>query len=319
MKKRPEFQRDTTPAPHDSNGARDARRRALRAALACAALGTPAVSFAAAGASTRPVSASGEVSGVALVLGGGGCRRYGHIGVLRVLEASGMRPDLVVGSSVGSLVGAFYAAGMSAAEIERHGEGMSPNLLRNWIFPGLGLFGGDGIARFVDEHIGVRSIGALPTRFAAVATDLLSGGAIVLTEGPLGRAVQASSSAPGILEPVRRDGRYLVDGNLAAPVPVDIARRLGAKRVVAVDVSFPLEQADLNDPFDALYQGFSILTRHIALEERARADLLIAPELPKHNDMSAPTLKSLVAAGEAAALRVLPELRRVFAIAGRAA
>jgi NTE family protein len=250
---------------------------------------------------------------VALVLGGGGCRGYGHIGVLRVLEKQGFKPDLVVGSSVGALVGAFYAAGMSADEIERYGDRMTPNMLRGWIFPRLGFFSGSGIRSFVSEHIGEKAIESLPTRFAAIATDLLSGSIKVLDRGDLGLAVQASASAPGLLEPVRLDGRPYVDGNLSAPVPVDAARRLGATRVVAVDVTFPPEQADLNDPFDALYQGFSILTRKLAEEERSRADVLLLPPIPEHNDMKASTLKSIVAAGERAATDALPALTRLFA------
>lgn len=87
-----------------------------------------------------------------------------------------------------------------------------------------------------------------------------------------------------------------------------LAGRLGAKRVIAVDVTFPPEQADLGDPFDALSQGFSILTRNLALEERARADLIIEPKLPEHHDMSRATLKALVDAGERAALEAMPKL-----------
>ena len=269
--------------------------------LAAAALAT----------SARP-RAQARPGTVALVLGGGGCRGYGHIGVLRVLEKQGFKPDLVVGSSVGALVGAFYAAGMSAYEIERYGDRMTPNMLRSWIFPGLGFFSGSGIRRFVAEHAGTRPIELLPTRFAAIATDLLSGEMKVLDRGDLGLAVQASASAPGLLEPVRLDGRPYVDGNLSAPVPVDAARRLGAARVLAVDVTFPPEQADLNDPFDALYQGFSILTRKLAEEERARADVLLLPPIPEHNDMKPATLKAIVAAGEGAATAALPGLRKLF-------
>ena len=250
---------------------------------------------------------------VALALGGGGCRGYGHIGVIRVLEKNGLKPDLVVGSSAGSLVGALYAAGMSADKLEFYGQGMSPNLLRNWVFPKLGLFGGGRIRRFVVDRVGARNIEALPMRFAAVATDLKSGALVVIDQGDLGLAVQASSSAPGLLEPVLTGGRLLVDGNLSAPVPVVAARRLGAHRVIAVDVSFPPEQADLSDPYDALYQGFSILTRKLALEERAGADLSIEPQLPEHHAMSAATLKELVQAGERAALEALPKLRALFA------
>jgi NTE family protein len=258
----------------------------------------------------RARAASG---GIALVLGGGGCRGYGHIGVIRVLEANGLKPDLVVGSSVGSLVGALYASGMRAEELERHGERVNPNLLRDWIFPKLGLFGGEGIARFVRERVKAPDIESLPLRFAAVATDLRSGEAVILERGDLGRAVQASSSAPGLLEPVTLAGRLLVDGNLAAPVPVAAARRLGARKVIAVDVTFPPLEADLADPFDALYQAFSILTRRLALEERSRADLVLEPRLQGHPEhMSRAMIRAMTEAGERAALEALPKLRALF-------
>ena len=254
---------------------------------------------------------------VALALGGGGCRGHGHIGVIRVLEKSGLKPDLVVGSSAGSLVGALYAAGMSADEMEYYGQRMSPNLLRDWVFPKLGLFGGSRIRRFVADRVGARTIESLPMRFAAVATNLKTGALVALDTGDLGLAVQASSSAPGLLEPVSIGGQLLVDGNLSAPVPVVAARRLGARHVVAVDVTFPPELADLSDPFDALYQGFSILTRKLAIEERVVADLVIEPKLPEHHDMSTVTLKALVEAGERAALEAMPKLRALFAAAER--
>lgn len=274
--------------------------------------------LAAAGTLTAPLAnarAAASKPGTALVLGGGGCRGYGHIGVLRVLERERLKPDLIVGSSVGSLVGAFYAAGTPVEQIERFGRRMKPNTLRDWIFPKLGVFGGAGIRRFVTQRIGVRTIESLPARFAVVATDLRNGAVTILERGDLGRAVQASSSAPGLLEPVRIGSRLLVEGNLSAAVPVDAAKKLGATRVVAVDVTFPPEQADLDDPFDALYQGFSILTRKLALEERRRADLLIEPNLPEHNDMSQQTVSALIDAGERAGIAALPALRKIFSSA----
>lgn len=279
------------------------RRRLLAAALAGAA----------SGALARPAHAATPGTGVALVLGGGGCRGFGHIGVLRALARHGLKPDLVVGSSAGALVAAFYAAGMDADAIEREGSRMSLNLLRDWIFPGLGLFGGARIRQFVVERVGERAIESLSIRYAAVTTDLRSGAMRVLDRGDLGLAVQASSSAPGLIEPVRLDGRLYVDGNLSAPLPVAAARGLGARRVIAVDVTFPPEQADLDDPFDALYQGFSILTRRLALDARRNADLVLAPVLPEHNDMKPATREALVSAGEASVEAALPRLRRVFA------
>lgn len=278
------------------------RRRVLGAALAGVAAGALA-----------PSTRAAKPGGVALVLGGGGCRGFGHIGVLRALARHGLKPDFVVGSSAGALVGALYAGGMDADAIEREGARMSLNLLRDWIFPGLGLFGGARIRQFVVDRVGERSIESLPVRYAAVATDLRSGAMRVLDRGDLGLAVQASSSAPGLIEPVRIDGRLYVDGNLSAPVPVAAAGGLGARRVIAVDVTFPPEQANLDDPFDALYQGFSILTRRLALEARRSADLVLAPALPAHNDMKPATREALVAAGERSVEAALPRLRKAFA------
>jgi NTE family protein len=249
---------------------------------------------------------------VALVLGGGGCRGYSHIGVLRVMEREGLKPDLIVGSSAGSIVAALYAAGLSAGAIERLGARLNPNMLRDWVFPRLGIFSGTGIARFVRAHAGDRRIESLPLRFAAVATDLRNGERVILDNGDIGLAVQASSSMPGLLEPVRFGPRLLVDGNIASPVPVDAARKLGAKRVVAVDVTFPPGQADLSDPFDAIYQGFSILTRKLALEERASAELSIEPQIAEHHEMSTQVIAQHISAGEQAATAALPRLRRLF-------
>jgi NTE family protein len=264
----------------------------------------------------RAVARPSSPGGVALVLGGGGCRGYGHIGVIRALEKNGLRPALVVGSSAGSLVGALYAAGLTADQLEALGNRLTPNLLRDWIFPKLGIFGGDAIRRFVIEAVGERTIESLPMRFAAVATDLRSGVEKVFDRGDLGLAVQASSSAPGLMEPARIGGGFYVDGNISSPVPVGAARQLGAGRVLAVDVTFPPEQANLADPFDALYQAFSILTRRIAIEDRAGADVLIEPNIPEHHDMSAATLKALVDAGERSVLAALPTLRTLFARPG---
>lgn len=251
--------------------------------------------------------------GVALVLSGGGCRGYSHIGVLRVLHREGLKPDLVVGSSSGALVGVLYAAGVSTDRMAGLGERLSANLLRDWIFPRLGLFGGGAFANFVRNQVGPRTIEQLPMRFAAVATDLRNGDMVVLDRGDAGTAVQASGSVPGLLEPVHSGARLCVDGNLSSPVPVRAARTLGAARVVAVDVTFPPADANLEDPIDALYQGFSILTRRLAVEERAGADLVIEPAIPEYHDMSERVIHEHIQAGEAAAVSAIPAMKRLFA------
>lgn len=257
-----------------------------------------------------PVSAGTRT---ALVLSGGGCRGYSHVGVLQVMHEAGLKPDLVVGSSSGALVGALYAAGVPVDRMAALGERLSANLLRDWIFPRLGIFGGGSIAKFVHEEVGERTVESLPMRFAAIATDLRNGDMVVLDRGDVATAVQASGSAPGLLEPVRLGDRLCVDGNLSSPVPVRAARALGAAKVVAVDVTFPPIDADLKDPFDALYQGFSILTRRIALEERTGADVVIEPAIPPYHDMSERVIREHIEAGRTAAKSVLPRLQELLA------
>lgn len=278
------------------------RRRAFLT-LPLAALATP----------PRGLHAASSGSKGALVLSGGGCRGYSHIGVLQVLQEAGLQPDLVVGSSSGALVGALYAAGVPVGRMASLGERLSANLLRDWIFPRLGIFGGGSIAKFIRTEVGERTLESLPLRFAAIATDLRNGDMVVLDRGDVATAVQASGSVPGLLEPVRLGGRMCVDGNLSSPVPVRAAKALGAGKVVAVDVTFPPTDADLKDPFDALYQGFSILTRRIALEERRAADVVIEPAIPPYHDMSDEVIRQHVEAGRAAAESALPRLRRLFA------
>lgn len=264
---------------------------------------------------TRPETSSRPVS-VALVLGSGGCRGHAHIGVIRVLEEHGLRPDLVVGSSAGSLVGALYAAGLGAHELEKYGGQMDSQMMREWKVPRLGMFGGDRISRFVNARVGRRTIASLPTRYAAVATDLRTGELVTLDSGDLATAVQASSSAPGLLEPVSIGKRLCVDGSLVAPVPVAIAHSLGARAVIACDVTFPPLEADLMDPFDALYQGFSILTRRLAVQQRTAADVVIAPRIPVHRDMKAATVAALMYAGETATRDNLDAIKALFVRAG---
>src|SRR5688572_9209348 len=223
------------------------RRRLLKAAAAvlCAGSGS---ALANSGGAREVLHSIAKPARVALVLGGGGCRGYSHIGVLRALEAAGHRPDLIVGSSVGSLVGALYAGGMTASGLERDGRSLDTNTLRRWTWPDLGIFSGAAIAHFVKARISKATIEELDTRFAAVATDLSTGELVVLYRGEIGRAVQASGSLPGLFEPVRLEGRLCVDGNLVAPVPVSVARSLGAVRVVAVDITFPPAEASLGNP-----------------------------------------------------------------------
>lgn len=252
---------------------------------------------------------------VALVLSGGAARAFAHIGVLRVLEREGLRPDLVVGSSAGAIVGAYYASGRSVAEIEALAARLDLStlidieplrlVLGGW---GLGLAKGERLEAFLRETIPL-PLQSLPMRFAAVATDLQSGEQVVLNRGDTARALRASTAVPALYEPVHAAGRLLGDGQITSPLPVDAARLLGASVVIAVDVVYPPKYASVSNPLYVLLQAITIATYRLLEQERGRADLVITPTIGSTDDLVLSDRAWLIAAGEAAAEQALPALR----------
>ncbi|NTX99978.1 patatin-like phospholipase family protein [Deinococcus sp. JMULE3] len=172
-----------------------------------------------------------------LVLGGGGARGLAHIGVWRVLEEHGLTPGVLAGTSMGGLVGAFIAAGYSADEMERLSRGVSWRRLLD-LRPGPGLVRSGVVSAWLADHLPA-TFEELRVPLAVTATDLRSGRAVYLQRGNLHDALRATSAYPGAVEPVALDGMLLSDGGILNQVPVDAARFLGARRVLAVDVTAP--------------------------------------------------------------------------------
>ena len=182
-----------------------------------------------------PVAKARPVIG--LVLGGGAAKGFAHIGVIKALEAQGIKPDLVIGTSAGSLIGALYAAGKSGFELQALAIPLNEFQVSDWVLPDRGMIKGEALARFVNTAVGNRPLEKLPRKFGVVATDLASGEPIVFRSGDTGTAVRASSSVPGVFQPVSIRGHEYVDGGLSSPVPVRFAREMGATFVIAVDIS----------------------------------------------------------------------------------
>jgi len=212
-------------------------------------------------------------------LGGGAARGFAHIGVIQVLEEAGIRPDLVIGTSAGSLVAALYAAGMTGHELAALASGMDESALTDWSFPGRGLIRGEALARYVREKTGNLLIEQMHLPLGIVATDLSSGEGIVFRSGDTGAAVRASSAVPAVFQPVKIGLREYVDGGLVAPVPVRYARQMGAEMVLAVDISSPPDVAVPQDAMRMLMQTFSIMGRSITQMELREADVVLRPKL----------------------------------------
>ncbi len=174
-----------------------------------------------------------------LVLSGGAVRGAAHLGVLQVLDEEGIRPDLVVGASVGSLVGGLYCAGLSPVELQQIGKEMHWGRLGRLVRPDLGFFDISRMEDIIDELTGGVTIEEIEIPFAAVAVDILTRELIVLRQGPLARAIRASASLPGIFTPLEDDDRLLIDGGALNNLPVYVAQDMGADYLIAVDLVPP--------------------------------------------------------------------------------
>jgi len=245
---------------------------------------------------------------IGLALGGGAARGFAHIGVIQVLEEAGIRPDLVVGTSAGSLVAALYASGKPGSELVKLADTMDEAAITDWSFPGRGLIRGEALARYVREQTGGRTIERMALPLGIVATDLDSGAAILFERGDPGIAVRASSAVPAVFQPVRIGNREYVDGGLVSPVPVRFARQMGAELVIAVDISAVPDGNPTGDPMRMLLQTFAIMGRSINAFELRDADLVLRPALPGVSGADFAARKRAIQAGREAALAGLAEL-----------
>jgi NTE family protein len=250
---------------------------------------------------------------IGLALGGGAARGFAHIGVIQVLEEAGIRPDLVVGTSAGSLVAALHASGKGGAELAALALAMDETVFADWSFPGRGLLRGEALARYVREQTAGRMIEQMRLPLGIVATDLGSGEPILFQRGDTGLAVRASSAVPAVFLPVRISGREYVDGGLVAPVPVRFARQMGAEVVVAVDISAVPDGAPTGDAVAMLLQTFTIMGRSINQYELRDADVVMRPSLAGVSSADFGARRRSIDAGREAALAALARLRERIA------
>jgi len=250
---------------------------------------------------------------VALALGGGATRGFAHIGVIKALEAHGIQADIVVGTSAGSLVGALYAAGDSGSDLQRVALNLDDSAVADWALPDRGFIKGDALQNFVNRAVQNRPLEKLNKPFAVVVTDLRSGSAVVFRTGNTGMAVRASSSVPGVFQPVIINGREYVDGGLVSPVPVRAARELGADVVIAVDISSKPQFGRTRDSVDVLLQTFTIMGQSIARFELAEAELVIRPDISKLSGTDFDSRHLAILEGERAGLAAVPLIRRKIA------
>lgn len=246
---------------------------------------------------------------IGLALGGGAARGFAHIGVLEVLQEQGIQPDLVVGTSAGSLVAALYASGKTPQELADLAQNLDESSLTDWMFPGRAVMRGEALARFVRSQTGGLPIERMKIPLGIVATDLNTGQSILFQRGDVGAAVRASSAVPAVFEPVRMGGHEYVDGGLSAPVPVHFARDMGADLVIAVDISASTRGNPTGNATQMLLQTFAIMGKNINRYELQGADVVVRPKLDGVSGTDFSSRRLAVLAGREAMLSQLPQLR----------
>jgi len=252
---------------------------------------------------------------VALVLGSGGPRGYAHIGVIKVLEEAGVQVDLVVGSSVGSLVGAFWAAGYDAAQLDATANSGGPlTLFDPSPFADRGWIHGQRLQDYVNGRLGNASLEQLPRRLIVAATRRDDKQPVFFERGNVGLAVRASSAVAGVISPVGIQGIEYEDADESLPVAVRAARQAGAQFVIAVDVSAHAGKAPAGTSA-ALLDRDARRRGRIDPETRL-ADFVIHPDMAYAAGPRASYFVQARMAGEATAGRLLPELMRKMALAG---
>ena len=251
---------------------------------------------------------------IALVLGSGGPRGFAHIGVIKVLEENGIHPDLIIGSSVGAMVGALYASGLDASTLERMAHEIK--VLEFFEFstitgnPATGMM----VQQYVNEHVRGRTIEQLPIAFAAAATRLPDRKLVLFNRGDTGLAVRASGASPGQFAPVKIGDAMYVDGDEVSPVPIHAARMLGAKVVIAVDVSAYAEDTPPGVPQEWIDKD-ARRARQIRAEAH-EADVLLHPNIGYYAGYSETYRKNVIGIAEKAAREKLPAIRSALARAG---
>ena len=254
---------------------------------------------------------------IGLALGGGAARGFAHVGVIAVLEEAGIKPQLVVGTSAGSLVAALYASGKTSAQLQQTALNMDEVAITDWMLPiiGRGVFRGDALARYVNELVASRLMENMVIPLGIVATDLGNGNAVLFQKGDTGTAVRASSAVPTVFVPVKINGRDYVDGGLVSPVPVRFARQMGADVVIAVDISNPPEANMADGTLQILLQTFAIMGKSINDYELKGADVVVRPSLVGLKSADFSSRQRAIDAGRAAMLAALPALKARLAAA----
>ena len=244
------------------------------------------------------------------MLGGGSARGVAHIGVLSVLEREKIPIAGIIATSMGSLVGAAYSIGHSIREMEEKAYKFTANMLLDPTIPAMGLLAGDKLEASIRHLIRDKGFGDCKIPLSVVTTDIQTGEEIVYTAGDLIKAIRASCSWPGIFNPVKLDGKLLVDGGIKNSVPTKIARAQNADYILAVDVGFCVKSGEIKNIFQMILQSFQITGEELNKYQSLEADLVIKVDLGDLDQVAFERSREAIRQGEKAAELMIGRLKK---------
>lgn len=252
---------------------------------------------------------------IALVLGGGSAKGFAHVGVIRVLEQEKIPIHMILGTSVGSLIGGIYAANPDSFQLEWLAFKIERNDILDFsiAYSKLGPVQGARLESFIEQNVKVKKIEETKIPFAPVATDLNTGETVVLEKGSLAKGIHASAAIPGIFVPVTFDNRVLVDGGVTNNVACDIARARGADIIIGVNLQKDVKNFQMDSVIDVIAQSVSIMMRETSKGKARSADVLIEPEIKGVSLFDFSQKKLLMEEGIRAAKQAVPRIRQAIA------
>lgn len=262
--------------------------------------------------STQTASSPNHTPTLAIVLGGGGLRGYAHIGVLQALEEANIHPDLVVGTSIGSIIGALYASGHSPNQIWHIANNTPMLSFADLTFHGPGFVKGDALEKWLNKQVGNKQIEQFPIKYAAVTTDLDRSLPFVITGGNASQAERASSAIPGVFLPVYSGKNMFVDGGVTSLVPIRAARALGADIIIGVDIYCHSPRYASSSALGMWLKVSQVQSCILAEEELKDADIVIAPSVKPASINDAESREIVRMQGYQAAQKVLPTLKAIL-------
>ncbi|MBI4335300.1 MAG: patatin-like phospholipase family protein [Candidatus Omnitrophica bacterium] len=247
----------------------------------------------------------------ALVLSGGSARGLAHLGLIKILKREGINFDIVVGTSIGALIGAIYSLDLPLDTVEKLALKTNAMDLLDITISRMGLTEGNRLENIIRAAINSRDFKDTKNILAITAVDIETGEELYFTDGDLPRIIKASCSLPGIFKPVEIGGRHLIDGGIRQHLPVDIAKKLGAGFIVACDVGFCVKRGRLNSLLTVIMQSIQIMGEELASNQSKNADILVEPRLGEDIDQLAfGKADYIIRKGEEAAMEALPKIKK---------